>query len=162
LEQTEQIKSEVQQKRHELKEVVNLDGNPKELYAEFKLIGTGSFGRTFRAISKRTPESKVVAIKQIRLSIDNCGPLATEISIMKSCTHPNIITYYDSFLLDEENELWIVMEFMEYTSMTQIIHLFDELRMDEPHMAYCLREVITSSLLCLSLYLTEDYIIILI
>jgi serine/threonine protein kinase len=98
-------------------------------------------GRTYRALHNVNGE---VAIKKISLNIDNCGPLATEISIMKSCTHPNIVTYYDSFLLETENELWVVMEYMEFTSLTKIIHLFDELRMDEPHMAYCIREVIAS------------------
>jgi len=73
--------------------------------------------------------------------MDNCGPLATEISIMKRCTHPNIVTYFDSFIVGFI-ELWVVMEFMEFSSLTFILNQYEELRMEEAHIAYCLRETL--------------------
>jgi len=84
-----------------------------------------------------------VAIKKMPLSRENCEPMMTEISIMQSCCHPNIIGYFDSFLLINEKEVWLVMEYMEYTSLTFILNLYDQsIHMDESHMAYCIRETL--------------------
>uniref|UniRef100_A0A6B2LAF7 Protein kinase domain-containing protein n=1 Tax=Arcella intermedia TaxID=1963864 RepID=A0A6B2LAF7_9EUKA len=122
-----------------MKEVVNNVDDPELLYSDYKLIGTGASGQTFSALYSKT--SKLVAIKKMPISIDNAGPLATEISIMKTCTHPNIVEYFDSFVVDFV-ELWLVMEYMRFSSLTFILNLYEELRMDEPHVAYCLRETL--------------------
>jgi hypothetical protein len=136
---TEKMDTEIQEKMNSLKAVTNNEGDPLSLFRDFKLLGVGSAGKTYRAAHESMGE---IAIKKIPLSSDNCGPLVTEISIMKSCVHPNIITYYDSYLLMEQKELWVIMEYMEYTGLTAIVDIFDQLRMIESQMAYCLRETL--------------------
>lgn len=38
---------------------------------------------------------------------------------MKEYPHNNVVTYYDSYLVDEE--LWVLMEFIDGGSLTDII-----------------------------------------
>jgi len=46
-----------------------------------------------------------VAIKKMALNDESVELLVTEISIMKSSTHPNIVTYYDTYVTG--NEIWV-------------------------------------------------------
>lgn len=39
--------------------------------------------------------------------------IVNEIIVMKDSQHANIVNFLDSFLQEQSNELWVVMEFME-------------------------------------------------
>ena len=55
-----------------------------------------------------------VVIKQIDLRNQPRKELiVNEIIVMKEGSHPNIVNFLDSFLQEGNNELWLVMEFME-------------------------------------------------
>jgi p21-activated kinase 1 len=61
-----------------------------------------------------------VAIKQMDLDKQPRKDLTiNEILVMRASRHANIVNYIDSFLY--KNELWIVMEYMEGGSLTDII-----------------------------------------
>jgi len=62
--------------------------------------------------------------------------IINEIIIMRESTHPNIVNFNDSYLVKEE--LWVVMEFMEGGSLTDVI---DNNHMSEPQIAAVTREV---------------------
>lgn len=63
--------------------------------------------------------------------------IVTEILVMKESQHPNIVNYLDSFLI-RNNDLWVVMEYMEGGALTDVI---DNNTMTEQQIATVCHEV---------------------
>ena len=117
-----------------LKAVVSKD-EPSQSYIKQKKIGQGASGSVYVArINEHAPSpvarrllgqygSRVqVAIKQMDLRNQPRKELiVNEIIVMKDSQHVNIVNYLDSFLQESNNELWVVMEFMEGGALTDII-----------------------------------------
>ena len=79
-------------------------------------------GGVFTAYQVGTNRS--VAIKQMDLDMQPKKDLIiNEIHVMRASRHINIVNYVDSFLykLFYENELWVVMEYMEGGSLTDVV-----------------------------------------
>ncbi|NWZ37176.1 PAK1 kinase, partial [Brachypodius atriceps] len=77
-----------------------------------------------------------VAIKKISLLQDSSIELCVnEIQVMRDNKNANLVNYVDSYLVDEE--LWLVMEFMDGGSLHDVIR---EIRMTEGEMAAVSRE----------------------
>ncbi|KAF8001982.1 hypothetical protein HF325_002947 [Metschnikowia pulcherrima] len=94
------------------------EGNPKIIYKDLNKIGQGASGGVY--IAKTVAENDVVAIKQMNLEQQPKKELIiNEILVMKDSQHPNIVNYIDSYLL--KGELWVVMEYMEGGSLTEIV-----------------------------------------
>jgi len=69
------------------------------------------------------------------INMENIHLLCTEINIMKSSKHENIVEYIDSFIVDT-NKLWVVMELMDGGCLTDVLEQFDKVRLDEPQIAH--------------------------
>ncbi|CAD6193148.1 unnamed protein product [Caenorhabditis auriculariae] len=96
-----------------------VDGSdPRSDLADFKQIGEGSTGIVQAAYKKSTQQ--IVAV-----------------SILRDYQHPNIVRMYSSHLIDDE--LWVVMEFMESGSLTDIV---TTTRMTEPQIATVAKQVL--------------------
>ncbi|NXU65818.1 PAK1 kinase, partial [Horornis vulcanius] len=77
-----------------------------------------------------------VAIKKISLLQDSSNQLCVnEIQVMRDHKNANLVNYVDSYLVDEE--LWLVMEYMDGGSLQDVIR---ETRMAEGEMAAVSRE----------------------
>lgn len=77
-----------------------------------------AFGGVYTAYQVGTNLS--VAIKQMDLDKQPKKDLiVNEILVLRSSRHPNIVNYIDSFLY--ENDLWVVMEYMEGASLTDVV-----------------------------------------
>ena len=116
-----------------LKQVVSKD-DPSLSYSKQKKIGQGASGSVYVARINESAVSKVakdlyrensktqVAIKQMDLRNQPRKELiVNEIIVMKESSHPNIVNFLDSFLQESNNELWVVMEFMEGGALTDVI-----------------------------------------
>ncbi|TDL21802.1 Pkinase-domain-containing protein [Rickenella mellea] len=96
------------------------DADPKSLYRNFVRIGTCAAGGVYSAYQVGTNLS--VAVKQVDLEKQpkkDVPVIINEILVMRSSRHPNIVNYIDSFL--HKNELWVVMEYMEGGSLTDVV-----------------------------------------
>ena len=104
--------------------------DPNGLYSNQKKIGEGAAGEVFKATST---SGQVVAVKKMPLSNQNLKLLVTEIKIMKTSRHPNIVTYFDSYVVGEV--IWVVMEFMGQGCLTEILEQFAYVQMSESAIA---------------------------
>ncbi|OXV10558.1 hypothetical protein Egran_01682 [Elaphomyces granulatus] len=117
-----------------LKSVVSKE-NPTDSYSKQRKIGQGASGSVYVARVKENASSPVarelyrtygprgqVAIKQMDLrSQPRKELIVNEIIVMKDSQHANIVNFLDSFLQEQNNELWVVMEFMEGGALTDVI-----------------------------------------
>lgn len=72
----------------------------------------GAAGTVYSARDTRPEKTgQMVAVKQMALNTDSAKLLVTEINIMKSSHHPNIVDYNDSFIVGAQ--IWVVMELMD-------------------------------------------------
>ncbi|EIM84294.1 Pkinase-domain-containing protein [Stereum hirsutum FP-91666 SS1] len=101
-----------------LRSVVSPD-DPKLIYSKIKKIGQGASGHVY--VAKTLATGKKVAIKEMDLMNQPRKELiVNEILVMKESQHPNIVNFLNSYLV-KNNELWVVMEYMEGGALTDII-----------------------------------------
>jgi len=112
--------------------------DPTVLYINMDKIGEGAAGEVFVA---QDLKGRKVAVKKMEINPDNVKLMITEIGIMKSSHHENIVDYFDSYILDDRF-LWVVMEFMDGGCLTDILELFDELKMREGQIAFCCKQTL--------------------
>ncbi|THH33274.1 hypothetical protein EUX98_g927 [Antrodiella citrinella] len=101
-----------------LRSVVSKD-DPKQLYSKIRKVGQGASGHVY--VAKTLATGKKIAIKEMDLSNQPRKELiVNEILVMKESQHPNIVNFLESYLV-RNNELWVVMEYMEGGALTDII-----------------------------------------
>lgn len=101
-----------------LRSVVSQE-DPNMLYSKIKKVGQGASGSVF--VAKTLATGQRVAIKTMDLSQQPRKELiVNEILVMKESQHPNIVNFLNSFLV-RNNELWVIMEYMEGGALTDVI-----------------------------------------
>lgn len=116
-----------------LKQAVSKD-DPNLSYSKQKKIGQGASGSVYVAKVKETAQGIAreilrqqgaraqVAIKQMDLAHQPRKELiVNEIMVMKDSKHRNIVNFVDAFLRNNNQELWVVMEYMEGGALTDVI-----------------------------------------
>jgi len=126
-----------EEKPMNLDELVN-KSDPIALYKNMEKIGEGAAGEVFSA---SMGNGKEVAIKKMEINGENIKLLITEIGIMKTSHHNNIVDYMDSYVLDDR-QLWVVMEYMNGGCLTDILEQFEDVKLSEVQIAFCCRETL--------------------
>jgi hypothetical protein len=106
--------------------------DPNLIYRDPKKVGEGAAGEVFLAYDKRINEQ--VAIKKMPLNNQNLKLLVTEIGIMKTSVHPNIVKYLDSYIVGES--IWVVMEYMGAGCLTEVLEQYQHIKMTEDQIAF--------------------------
>ncbi|KAL6058383.1 Protein kinase [Balamuthia mandrillaris] len=92
--------------------------NPTNYYAKKAEIASGGFGTVWTAKDKIQNRTVAVKILKKGLAEDPKG-IINEIQMLKSCQHPNIVAYLDTFLWEEK--IWMVMEYCNGGSLRALI-----------------------------------------
>ncbi|VDM18628.1 unnamed protein product [Hydatigera taeniaeformis] len=112
------------------------EGSPTDKYRKLEKIGQGATGIVSLGVEIAT--GRRVAIKQMNLKLQPKKELiVNEIFVMKGNKHVNVVNYLDSYLV-EADELWVVMEYLDGGSLTEVV---TETLMDEGQISTVCREV---------------------
>jgi len=122
-----------------LSDLISRD-DPTQIFKGMKKIGEGAAGEVFVATNSKTGQK--VAVKKMEINNENIKLLATEISIMKSSKHPNVVEYTESYIVDEK--MWVVMEYMGGGCLTDVLECFEDVQLNEAQIAFVTRETLQS------------------
>lgn len=123
----------------ELRKICNLD-DPTLRYETKLEVGKGASGVVFIALDLKT-EAKV-AIKTIDLKSQSSKELIlNEIRVLKDFNHKNLVNFLDAYYLEVENQLWVILEYMNGGPLTDVV---TETVMKERQIAAVCREVLNA------------------
>lgn len=125
----------------ELRKICNLN-EPSERYEteELKEVGKGASGVVFIALDRQTNQK--VAIKTIDLKSQSSKELIlNEIRVLKDFNHRNLVNFLDAYLIEETNQLWVVLEYMDGGPLTDVV---TETIMKERQIAAVCHEVLNA------------------
>ncbi|XP_037981749.1 serine/threonine-protein kinase PAK 3-like [Motacilla alba alba] len=115
-----------------LRRVVSV-GDPEKKYIGWKRIGSGGFGTVYKAFDAATGQA--VAVKQLNLQHQGFEEVLNEILVMRENGSPNIVTYFESYLVNEA--VLLVLEYMDGGSLADVLSMR---RMAVGHIATVCRE----------------------
>ncbi|XP_037952168.1 serine/threonine-protein kinase PAK 3-like [Teleopsis dalmanni] len=121
----------------ELRAICNTD-DPRERYKTTLEVGKGASGIVFIAADMQSEAQ--VAVKTIDLKNQSSKDLIlTEIRVLKDFNHKNLVNFLDAYLLEPEDQLWVIMEYMDGGPLTDVV---TETVMKERQIACVCREVL--------------------
>ncbi|XP_037815021.1 serine/threonine-protein kinase PAK 2 [Lucilia sericata] len=121
----------------ELRAICNMD-DPRERYKTTMEVGKGASGIVFIAADNQNETQ--VAVKTIDLKNQSSKDLIlTEIRVLKDFNHKNLVNFLDAYFLEPEDQLWVIMEYMDGGPLTDVV---TETVMKERQIACVCREVL--------------------
>jgi hypothetical protein len=112
-----------------------------EDYEILNKIGKGNFGEIVRA--KHRHSGAFVAIKQLKVNMDNCRTIINEIHLMKGLVSQYCVRYFGCYFNHDSKKLSIILEYCECGSLADYIAKFD---LEEPQIGHIAFQVINGLL----------------
>ncbi|XP_050843792.1 serine/threonine-protein kinase PAK 3-like [Serinus canaria] len=94
-------------------------GDPEKKYTRWKRVGSGGFGTVYKAFNAATGQA--VAIKKLNLQHQGCEEVLMEILVLRESKNPNIVTYFESYLVNEA--VLLVLEYMDGGSLADVVSM---------------------------------------
>ena len=86
--------------------------NPDGVWELVEIIGEGTYGEVYKGRQKGTGD--IAAIKVMDAVLDKEEDIKAELSVLENYSnHPNIVTFYGSYLKRDkiaDDRIWLVME----------------------------------------------------
>jgi len=117
---------------------INYKDSPKDIFKIEDDIGEGAASVVYLARDIRTDQK--VAVKTMSIKDDEMSSLATEIYIMKTSKHNNIIQYIDSYSWG--NKIWVVMEYMDRGCLADVLEYHNKFPLTELQIRYVVWNVL--------------------
>lgn len=105
-----------------------------------KAIGKGGVGEVFIGTKKESGDK--VAIKKLQTFFkgkDRLPMILNEVAVMASSSHANIVSYMGCHAIGNE-ELWVMMEYMDKGSLYDIVKMC--IKLEEKSIAFIVREIL--------------------
>eukprot|EP01119_Soliformovum_irregulare_P020781 TRINITY_DN6787_c0_g1_i2.p1 TRINITY_DN6787_c0_g1~~TRINITY_DN6787_c0_g1_i2.p1 ORF type:complete len:494 (-),score=106.14 TRINITY_DN6787_c0_g1_i2:164-1456(-) len=144
-----QIEEEMRQRKHSVSSpktpkrpfsddsMLKEKAHPRNIFRLLNEEGKGGFGIVWKAV-KYTAETEKFGIKVMKHTDPrDMRYNHLEISVLEFCQHPNIVSYFGSYLCDDN--IWLVMEFLEGGTVEQATRV---LNFSEAHIAYVCTQVL--------------------
>lgn len=102
--------------------------------------------------------AQTVAIKHIQVSqYPSDASIVNEVISLRNCSHPNIVKYHDTVWAEDGQVVWIVLEYMDFGSLSDLIRRVVVI-FPERYIAAILREVRRSPLVAFLSNGTDRYL----
>ncbi|PRP88800.1 serine/threonine-protein kinase PAK 1-like [Planoprotostelium fungivorum] len=92
--------------------------NPNDVFTFSKETGKGSFGKVYMVVKKDDKKKYAVKLMKKKWSED-AQSTGQEISLLSSCSHPNIIGYTCSYLFNDQ--VWLVMDYCDAGTLNELL-----------------------------------------
>ncbi|OQV14105.1 STE20-like serine/threonine-protein kinase [Hypsibius exemplaris] len=97
---------------------VQRDLNPEDVWTLVGELGDGAFGKVYKAENRNTKALAAAKVCELK-DEDELEDFLTEIDILTSCKHQNIVTLHEAFFYG--SKLWMLIEFCGAGAVDQIM-----------------------------------------
>mmetsp|Transcript_22507 Transcript_22507/g.52363 ORF Transcript_22507/g.52363 Transcript_22507/m.52363 type:complete len:536 (-) Transcript_22507:50-1657(-) len=125
-------------------------------YEFFNDVGSGSFGKVMVVRHRNTKQLRACKVVTVQTVLQR-ELIDTEIRLLKSLNHPNIMTLYEVYFeqgLDQKitnGNIYLITELCEGGDLfSRIIHHYERLkqRMTESHVAFMMQQILSATKYC--------------
>ena len=97
--------------------------NFRKKYKYVSLIDSSAYGNVRLYVDRYGKNIKyaIKTIKNVLLNKDYVNAIKEEVKILKSLDHPNIVKYFETYEDEDENDLHIVMEYIEGNNLFTVL-----------------------------------------
>eukprot|EP00808_Paulinella_micropora_P002748 g19579.t1 len=97
--------------------LVSEDQAVQDQFELFENLGQGAFAKVYRGIHKASGFEMAIKLTRIDPDFMSLTEIKAEVETLRECRQKNIVGYFGCFGPDEENQLWILMEYCAHGAL---------------------------------------------